>query len=146
MDRDRPAPDGGGTASPDDPSLADYWATRRRRGTPPVGKTMLRLLKTQQGRCSICRGLLLHADHEPQSPQEWEQWLTATRKAIRKHAVTVWGAGTPDERVADRLVHAHCQRQFTGDGKGAALLSVCLSVSLWGLLEPVAWKAGTAGS
>ena len=36
-------------------------------------------------------GLLLHADREPQSPREWEQWLTATRKAIRKHAVTVWG-------------------------------------------------------
>jgi RNA-directed DNA polymerase len=61
---------------------------------------------------------VLHADHEPQSPQEWEQWLTATRKAIRKHAVTVWGGGTPDERVADRLVHAHCQRRVTGNGNG----------------------------
>jgi RNA-directed DNA polymerase len=107
-----------GTASPDDPSLADYWATRRRRSTPPVGKTMLRLLKTQQGRCSICRGLLLHADREPQSPQEWEQWLAATRKAIRKHAVTVWGGGRPDERIADRLIHAYCQRRVIGNGNG----------------------------
>jgi RNA-directed DNA polymerase len=107
-----------GTASPDDPSLADYWATRRRRSTPPVGKTMLRLLTTQQGRCSICWGLLLHADREPQSPQEWEQWLAATRKAIRKHAVIVWGGGGPDERIADRLIHAYCQRRVIGNGNG----------------------------
>ena len=89
-----------GTASPDDPSLTDYWAQRRRRSRPPVGTATLRLLRVQHGRCPLCRGLLLHADHEPQSPREWEQWLTATRKAIRKHAVTVWGAGTPDERAA----------------------------------------------
>lgn len=105
-----------GAASPDDPSLSDYWATRRRRGKPPLGKTTLRLLQAQRWRCPICRGLLLHADREPQSPKEWEQWLTATRNAIRKHAVTVWDAGTPDERTADRLIHAHCQRRITGNG------------------------------
>ncbi len=107
-----------GAASPDDPSLTDYWAARRRRGKLPLGKTTLRLLQTQRWRCSTCRGLLLHADREPQSPQEWEQWLAATRKAIRKHADTVWGAGTPDERIADRLIHAYCQRRITGNGNG----------------------------
>lgn len=114
-----------GTASPDDPSLTDYWAQRRRRNPPPMGTTTLRLLRVQHGRCPLCQGLLLHADHEPQSPQEWEQWLTATRTAIRKHAVTVWGVGTPDERVADRLVHAHCQRRATGNGNGHST-SACL--------------------
>src|SRR5258705_9723357 len=106
-----------GTASPEDPSLTDYWKQRRRRSKPPVGTTTLRLLRAQHGRCPICRGLLLHADHEPQSPREWEQWLTAIRKAVRKHAVTAWGAGTPDERTATRLIHAHCQRQLNGNGK-----------------------------
>jgi RNA-directed DNA polymerase len=107
-----------GTASPDDPSLADFWARRRRRGKPPIGKAMLRQLLAQHGRCSICRGLLLHADREPQSPQEWEQWLTAIRKAIRKHAVTATpGAGSLNERSATHLVHAHCQRQNTHAGK-----------------------------
>jgi RNA-directed DNA polymerase len=97
-----------GTASPDDPSLTDYWAKRRRRSKPPLGTAILRLLQTQRGRCSICRGLLLHADHEPQSPHEWEQWLVATRKAIRKHAVTANpGVGAPDKRAAPHLVHAH---------------------------------------
>jgi RNA-directed DNA polymerase len=111
-----------GTASPDDPDLSEYWAQRRRRSRPPVGASTLRLLRVQQGRCPLCRGLLLHADRDPQSPREWEQWLTATRKAIRKHAVTVWGAGTPDERAATRLIHAHCRRRTIGGADGTAPL------------------------
>jgi RNA-directed DNA polymerase len=112
-----------GTASPDDPGLSEYWAQRRRRSRPPVGATTLRLLRVQHGRCPLCRGLLLLADHEPQSPREWEQWLTATRTAIRKHAVTVWRAVTPDERVATRLIHPHCRCRTTGGGNGPALLT-----------------------
>jgi RNA-directed DNA polymerase len=111
-----------GTASPDDPSLTDYWARRRRRNPPPMGTTTLRLLRVQQGRCPLCRGLLLHADREPQSPREWEQWVTVTRKAIRKHAITVWGAGTPDERTATRLIHAHCQHRLPATAVDTALL------------------------
>lgn len=112
-----------GTASPDDPGLSEYWAQRRRRSRPPADATTLRLLRVQHGRCPLCRELLLLADHEPQSPREWEQWLTATRTAIRKHAVTVWAAGTPDERSATRLIHAHCRHRTTGDGNGPALLT-----------------------
>lgn len=98
------------TSSPDDPSLTDYWDRRRRRQPPPLSTATLRLLRVQRGRCPLCKGLLLHADREPQDPREWEQWFKATRKAIGKRAITVWGAGTPDERIADRLVHAHCSR------------------------------------
>jgi hypothetical protein len=131
-----------GTASPDDPGLSEYLAQRRRRSRPPVGATALRLLRVQHGRCPLCRGLLLLADHEPQSPREWEQWLTATCTAIRKHAVAVWRAGTPDERVA-RLIHAHC----AVESPAAATDQHCPPhAGLQGLLEPVAWKAGTAGS
>ncbi len=43
-----------GMASPDDPSLADYWARRRQRSAPPLGGASLRLLKTQHGRCPLC--------------------------------------------------------------------------------------------
>jgi len=105
-----------GGASADDPTLTDYWAQRRRRGNPPLSTATLQLMRLQQGRCPLCRGLLLHADQEPQSPHEWEQWLTATRKAIRARAVTVWAAGTPDERVATRLIHTHCHRRTSSDG------------------------------
>ncbi|MFZ0667800.1 MAG: group II intron reverse transcriptase/maturase [Acidimicrobiales bacterium] len=99
-----------GTASPDDPNLADYWARRRRRHPPPLDRVSLRLLKEQAGRCPVCGGLLLLADREPQDLPEWEQWLKVTRKAVRKHAVTVQREpGTDDEAVSIRLIHAHCR-------------------------------------
>lgn len=56
-----------GTASPDDPALADYWARRRQRHPPPLDGVSLRLLKAQHGRCATCGQLLLLADHEPQT-------------------------------------------------------------------------------
>jgi RNA-directed DNA polymerase len=102
-----------GTASPDDPTLSDYWTERRRRRTPPVGKDTLRRLRAQNGRCPLCRGLLLHTDREPQTPHQWQQWLTAARTAIRRQAITITGAHRPDDRTATRLVHAHCHRNYT---------------------------------
>jgi RNA-directed DNA polymerase len=77
-----------GRASVDDPDLSDYWARRRRRDQPPLGTFLLRLLHKQQGRCPGCGGLLLDADHPPQHPDEWEQWLKVVRKAIRRTAIT----------------------------------------------------------
>jgi RNA-directed DNA polymerase len=101
----------GGTSSPDDPTLVDYWSNRRRRGSPSMGQAALRLLKAQNGRCPLCGDFLLHAEREPQSPQEWEQWLRVTQRATTKqHIVTRDGTGTPDERQP-RLIHAHCQRR-----------------------------------
>jgi len=99
-----------GTASPDDPALADYWARRRQRHKPPLDGLSLRLLQAQHGRCSICGGLLLLADREPQTLPEWEQWLTVTRKAVRKQAITAEQApDSPDVAVTFRLIHAHCR-------------------------------------
>jgi RNA-directed DNA polymerase len=107
-----------GRASPDDPALADYWAKRRRRSKPPLDSTGLRLLKAQHGRCPLCEDLLLHADYEPQSPQDWEQWVKVTRKAVRKQAITAdQGPGTPDEPVALRLIHVHCARRHLADNR-----------------------------
>jgi RNA-directed DNA polymerase len=103
-----------GTASPDDPTLADYWAKRRRRARPPLDGISLRLLRAQRGRCPACGGLLLHAEHEPTSLPEWEQWLTVTRKAVRKKAITAQpGPGRSDDPVTLQLVHAHCQQRRT---------------------------------
>jgi len=110
-------------ASPDDPALADYWAERRRRRKPPLDQSRLRLLQAQQGRCPRCRGLLLHADHEPQTPNEWELWVKATRKAIRRQAVIVHtGHGKSHEPVALQLIHAFCVRRTTGGAQNAAVL------------------------
>ena len=108
-----------GAASPDDPALTEYWAKRRRKAPPPpIGKTGLRLLAAQHGRCSLCRGSLIPVDDSPQSPREWEQWLVATRKTIIH--VAAREGGTPDQ-TKPRLIHAHCQHRLK-DGSGPELL------------------------
>jgi RNA-directed DNA polymerase len=99
-----------GTASPDDPNLTEYWARRRQRNPPPLGKVNLGLLKAQHGRCPRCGALLLAADYEPRSLPEWEQWLQVTRKAIRRQAIaTTAGMATPDGSSAVQLVHTRCR-------------------------------------
>ncbi|WP_190814627.1 group II intron reverse transcriptase/maturase [Saccharopolyspora pogona] len=112
-----------GWASPDDPALVDYWAERRCRRKPPLDQSRLRLLQAQHGRCPLCRELLLHADHDPQTPKEWELWVKVTRKAIRKQAIIAdTGHGMSDEPAALRLIHAHCARRLsTGNAGGPAL-------------------------
>ena len=57
-------------ASPDDPTLADYWARRRRKSVLPINNTSLWLLKAQDGCCPICKTPLF-AD-QPQTPSDWE--------------------------------------------------------------------------
>jgi RNA-directed DNA polymerase len=101
-----------GGASPDDPALTDYWNQRRGRNQPPLDRSTLRLLKVQHGRCAICADLLLHADREPHTPEEWQQWHRTTRKAITRQLIIARGRdSTPDET---RLVHTYCQRRTTG--------------------------------
>ena len=99
-----------GTASPDDPDLAGYWATRRQRVKPPLDSYNLRLLTRQDGRCPICRDYLLTHD-QPQSPQEWERWwLGVARRAIAAdYLLHQDERGTPD-RNRTRLIHASCGR------------------------------------
>ena len=100
-----------GTASPDDPALTEYWTLRRRRTTRlPVDRTSQRLLDEQHGRCPICGELLLHADHPPQTPRDWELWIGGTRKAMERNAITLRDNGTPDEPQL-RLLHTHCHRR-----------------------------------
>jgi RNA-directed DNA polymerase len=104
-----------GWASPDDPALARYWAARRRRGRPPLDRARLRLLQRQRGRCPLCGQLLLHTDHEPGHPDEWEQWITATRKALAHRVLTLdAGPGEADAITVYRLVHTHCRDRPPG--------------------------------
>ncbi|MGW9032993.1 group II intron reverse transcriptase/maturase [Streptomyces sp. NPDC055722] len=106
-----------GSASPDDPLLADYWAERRRRNAPlPVDRATLRLLQAQKGRCPGCGQLLLHAERPAQSPTGWEQWLRTTRMAIKIRNIAYQGQHTPDG-IRLRLAHARCLRR-TAPGSG----------------------------
>ena len=130
-----------GWASPDDPALADYWAARRRRGRPPLDRARLRLLRRQRGRCPLCGDLLLHADHEPGHPDEWEQWITATRKAVSHRALT-FDTG-PGDTGHDHRVPSHphpLPRPPARRHRWWTSTSAVLSDRCQGLLEPVARK------
>ena len=101
-----------GFASMDDPDRSRYWAMRKRRRRPPIDRWGLIQLERQNGRCPLCQGLLLHTDHEPQSPDEWEIWITVVRQAIRRQAITAdQQPAYPNGPNASRLVHTHCARQ-----------------------------------
>ena len=109
LDEDRPAPDGQGTASPDDPALADYWARRRRRsGTPRWTSVSLRLLQAQHGRCPLCGELLLHADQRPQSPARMGTVAHASpaRRSADKRSPLERGPARRTNPSHLRLVHA----------------------------------------
>ena len=100
-----------GTASPDDPALADYWARRRTKVKPPLDKHTLRLLTRQAGLCPLCGDRLLSAEQPPQSPAQWEQWwLHVTRKAIAASYLAYHGTPSPPDGERTRLVHVSCQR------------------------------------
>ncbi|MHA6793819.1 group II intron reverse transcriptase/maturase [Pseudonocardia bannensis] len=114
-----------GGSSPDDPALADYWARRRRKHKPPLGRYAVFQLQRQHGRCPICGDYLLHADHAPTSTEEWEQWFRVTRKAISKHSLKIAGGAEPGTPDRDRLhlVHTRCRRSASPRGGiGPALL------------------------
>ena len=102
-----------GTASPDDPALAGYWAERRKKVKPPLDSYTLHLLTKQDGVCPICRDHLLNADQPPQSPEQRERWwLHVTRKAIAASYLTHHGRPGPRHDDQTRLVHASCQREL----------------------------------
>jgi RNA-directed DNA polymerase len=102
-----------GSASPDDPELIDYWATRRRRVTPPLDSYNLRLLTKQDGRCPLCRDPLLTTDQPPQSPREWERWwLSVVRRAIAADYLVHHDEHRTPERNRTRLIHTSCRREL----------------------------------
>jgi len=107
-------------ASPDDPTLAAYWAERRRKAPPlPTGKTGQRLLEAQKGRCPLCETPLIPADDPPPSPQQWDAWMAATRAVITENPARA--DGNTDEPDL-RLTHARCLRRTTARGSSTVLL------------------------
>ena len=108
-----------GTASPDDPDLARYWADRRgKQHNGPLSVLLLAKLKAQRGRCPLCGTMLLHAEREPQHPREWEQWLRGIRTAISKLNIAA-GNGADDQR----LIHTACRTRTAPPAAPALLLA-----------------------
>ena len=90
-------------ASPDDPALADYWAWRQHKRPLPINHTAQRLYRAQDGRCAICKAMLVPVEDLPQAPHQWETWLATTRKTID----VTWDHGNPD-KAEPRLAHLRC--------------------------------------
>jgi RNA-directed DNA polymerase len=102
-----------GGASPDDPDLADYWATRRRKVSPPLDRYNLRLLAEQDGRCPLCGDHILTPDRPPQYPHDWERWwLGIVKRAIAADFLTHHGRGGAPDGNRTRLVHTYCHRSL----------------------------------
>jgi RNA-directed DNA polymerase len=100
-----------GGASPDDPTLAGYWAQRRQKVKPPLDSHTVRLLSRQDGRCSLCGENLLTPDQIPQSPQGWEHWfLRVTKKAITADYLVHHDTPSAARSNRTHLVHATCHR------------------------------------
>ena len=101
-----------GGASPDDPSLAAYWASRRQKVKPPLDSSVVRLLSKQDGRCSQCGENLLTPDQPPQSPEGWERWfLQVIKKAITADYLAVRGQPAAGNDTRTHLIHATCRRR-----------------------------------
>jgi hypothetical protein len=59
----------------------------------------------------------LHADHEPRSLLEWEQWFTTVRRVLRKQHIVE--QADSQNRTFYRLLHATCQRRLTTTAQAA---------------------------
>jgi RNA-directed DNA polymerase len=102
-----------GGASPDDPSLAAYWAGRRQKLKPPLDPSVVRLLSRQDGRCSGCGENLLIPDQPPQSPEGWERWFQQVIKmAITADYLAVHGQPAAGNDARTHLIHATCRRRL----------------------------------
>ena len=124
-----------GTASPDDPALAGYWAGRREEGQAPAGQVHPAAAHHAARAVPFVRGLpAISAAQPPQSPWQWEQWwLHVTRRAVAASYLTHHGRpGLPDDDHT-RLVHASCQRGLQArqlrnpDASIRNALAACLS-------------------
>ena len=100
-----------GWASPDDPTLTEYWAQRRRKVKLPLDPYNERLLTKQDGRCGLCGENLLTFEDPPQTPQGWEWWfLWVVKKAIAVDHLVHHNMPGPPREKRTHLVHASCAR------------------------------------
>ena len=133
-----------GGASPDDPSLAGYWATRRRKIAPPLDTYTLRLL-TRQDALSTVRGPPAHRRTATPIPGAVGTMVAAGHPAGDSRQLppapwgtrlTGWGPNPPCPRLLPpRAPRPPSQQPSTANQNRPR-----------GLLEPCAAMSGTSGS
>jgi RNA-directed DNA polymerase len=82
-----------GTASPDDPSLRDYWLDRRRVNIRHLSPFDLRLAEAQDWACPVCGMHLMNGEE------------------LHRHHKYPKGAGGSDAASNRELVHLYCHQQ-----------------------------------
>jgi hypothetical protein len=132
LDPNPPTPDRQARSVIRRPALADYWAWRQRKVPLPINKTTQELIDAQDGRCSVCGGLLFAVEDRPQNPHEWEQWLTTTRQRSTRSP-----RGRPARRRRPNPV------SYTPNADTATAWHCTTPTSHQGLLEPDAVKAAS---
>jgi RNA-directed DNA polymerase len=100
-----------GRSSPDDPDLAGYWRYRRNRHGNPLDNGTLTLLGRQRCRCPLCGDPLIDTSHQPDSPQEWEDWwLSVVRRARRAPSTPGTRQPAGPGTATLTLIHASCNQ------------------------------------
>ncbi|MCO6011761.1 group II intron reverse transcriptase/maturase [Actinoallomurus purpureus] len=102
-----------GTASMDDPALADYWAKRRHKMVPTtLDKRTFSMAYLQKGLCPVCRqDLIAGATYQPDNPREWIEWFAVSKRRLERHHLVYRSLGGSDARSNLRLVHSECHQQ-----------------------------------
>lgn len=103
-----------GAASPDDPSLVDYWAERRNKRKHPEahGPKVVGMAARQKGLCPLCgTDLIAGAGYEPESVREWADWFHANFRRLHKHHLTYRSRGGSDQANNLVLIHSDCHRK-----------------------------------
>src|SRR5437588_697455 len=99
-----------GTASPDDPSLRDYWRMRAARKATAYAASVQTMARRQHHVCPVCGDSLFNGEE------------------LQKHHIHPRKAGGMDSYANLLLVHLMCHQQLHA--------SRCLPGDLRGLLEP----------
>ena len=123
LDADRPAPDGHRAASPGRPRPDRLLGQAATPQQTPAGHGHTAPAADAARPLPALRRPAAPRRPRAAKPTEWEQWLRATRKAIRKHAVTAPGSRHAGRTRRTRLMHAHCHRRHhPAPTQGTALL------------------------
>lgn len=83
-----------GTASPDDPTLNEYWIKRQKRKIHELPPKLKSLARTQKGLCAHCKTTLFNGEE------------------LHKHHHRPRSEGGTDEQANLRLVHLFCHQQI----------------------------------
>ena len=84
-----------GTASPDDPSLREYWWARRRINIRHLIPSDVKLAEAQDWLCPVCGAFLSNGE------------------ALERHHLKPKGEGGTDGYGNRVLVHQYCHQQLT---------------------------------